>query len=169
VPRPSTLTPDLARAIQASTAANPNRLTDELRKAGFAVSGRTVRRHLATLGKTTASPPRWPGYADARPLPAHMRPPAPEPELSGPIDPIAELERDARKLRALREFWLSQGELGPAAARTFATINRQYREALRELAQIIPPAPPDPENDPANVDAKRRLLAMVDEALARCP
>jgi hypothetical protein len=165
--RPSKIDPALAGRIAASSA-SPARLLAELQAEGVSISGRTLRRHLAKAGRA----PVWAGLEPkrrARAAPAHM---APVRELeSEAVEALAgtDVERLSRSRNAVwRAMVQIEPELRePRQARAYIGLARQLGDLAVRLAELNPPPPINPENDPANVAAKVRLLGMVDAVLAR--
>jgi len=80
---------------------------------------------------------------------------------------LAELHAAAQEVAAARAAWVPTLGIDPRAVRAFATLARLGADLAKALAELAPPPAPDPAHDPANVVAKARLLALVDEVLAR--
>lgn len=150
--------------------------------------GLTQRVIADRVGVSRATVQRW--LARARdegvrlPTPARGRPrkraskaskaPAPSPEADGSVDRLLEQLAQLPEGDALREIGaIRLPQIRETADRAHAEGNLPlFRDAVKleidltqKLEAAIPPPPPDPQEDPANLDARRDVISKL-EALA---
>jgi len=151
--RPTIITPQIQAAIDrlSSEGVSLSALRTALAGEGFEVSIPTLQRYRARARRPPTSPGEEPtGATDL--TPAGM---------------AEELRRRYLDVRQVIERVRAEAMTGgPALTRWLRAVDELGATAER-LARMVPPTPPDPETDPANVAAKRRLLERIDEELAR--
>jgi hypothetical protein len=160
VARPSVITPEVRAAIERARErlgadATVGALRAELEAAGVRLSPATLSRYRA--GRFDASP-------------AAHTPDSRAADDGSDVTPAAladELTRRYREVRAVVDGVKAQAlEGGPALSRWLRSV-AELVDLAEALARMVPPTPPDPETDPGNVAAKKRLLEQVDAILAR--
>jgi hypothetical protein len=149
--RPSSITPEIASAIEAarqsgSTVAAHHR---RLAEAGTRIARGTLDKYLQrAAGERTAEATSAATAA-----------------LGGGT--LAELLVAAREIAKARADWVTWLGSDPRAVRAYAALARLSTDLARAIAELAPPPLPNPDHDPACAAAKKRLLAMADEVLAR--
>jgi hypothetical protein len=162
--RPSIITEDLRAAIAEHR--KPGQTLAALR-ASLTGAGYTVS--VATLHRYLKRPPTATGFAERAASVLARVPPEIESEAAAALggDDVQRLvrARDAVELALLE--WRPYLGSDPRAVRASATLNHMLVELAAAIAALAPPPAADPESDPAHLAAKARLLARVDEVLAR--
>ena len=140
----SRITPELEALIRRLTADGVRSkagLLRALESAGHKLNWRTLARHLESAAPAPVAPPVL--------LVQHA-----EAALEG--DDLAELERNARVLRAAMLAWEPRLASEPEAARTYAVYTRLHADLSARLVELKPK--PEAERD--------RLVALGDGARA---
>ena len=157
VARPTAVSADLAARIDAARAPSFAALLAELGPDALTVSPRTLRRYCAKSGKR---------FGVAGPSTAPLERAATAAVEAGEAGGLEHVQADIEAALATWREYLGSSD---RAVRAYAALSRALADVVEKIAALRPPAPLNPDDDPANVAAKKRLLAMVDEALARCP
>lgn len=165
VGRPGRITPMLAKRIGELAALKwtASRICADL---GGVVSRQAIDAHLQ---KTTKGPPR--GSVDGAPMAPQTPPVQLAGELAAVLGPseevgLVDVERRLRRTSRLAdttEAAIADGQLAPGVH--VAVVNLETNLAERVEA-MRPRPPPDPEDDPVNQEATRKLMARLDKTLA---
>jgi hypothetical protein len=70
-----------------------------------------------------------------------------------------------RDVRALASTLRAKVFAGDLPITQWVALAKEAREAAREVHRLLPPAPPDPEKDPANIQARAMVLSHVVQSI----
>jgi hypothetical protein len=150
----------------AASSAPPAALVRQLAAEGTVVSLRTVQRVRARAGHSGA-PKDLSATLRARQATAAST--AAEASAAGALegDDVVKLTAARDAVEGAMVLWQPELGINPRAVRCYVTLSKALGDLAQRLAALRPPPEPNPDHDPACTKAKARLLALVDEVLAR--
>ncbi len=166
--RPTAISPEVAAKIKefrTDPSISPAMLHRMLQSAGIPVARRTLYRHLQREGLEAAERPEA--------LMA-LPPPVPAEALADgsrftPEALLADVRKRYLEACGIADALKARAALGSTETRRWFEATRIAADLAAYLTEMAPPPVPDPENDPANVAAKERLLARARELAKASP
>lgn len=131
---------------------------------GVDVSHRAIGNLLAAVAAARLAgqePPGAPTPGGARVAPSPADVDALAAEAEDVPDVLGYLVAREAQVRALCEHWAPLARSEGSAAQIYAGLSRLQADLAKRIDALRPPPAADPETDPDNADARRRLLEQM--------